>query len=76
MPWIQELDIPTCLAWAELEVLAQRVYMELRDQGVINRKGDPRRRLLDDYRRLRSTQIVLSRELGMTPIARQTLKAS
>lgn len=34
------------------------------------------RRLLDDYRKLRATQIVLSRELGMTPEARMAIKAS
>ena len=33
------------------------------------------RRMLDDYRKLRSAQIVLSRELGMTPLARQQLQA-
>jgi hypothetical protein len=35
---------------------------------VINSKGDARR-LLGDHRKLRSTQILLSRELGMTPAA-------
>ena len=34
------------------------------------------RRLLDDYRKLRQTQAVFARELGMTPAARIVIKAS
>jgi hypothetical protein len=74
MPWLEDSDVPVCRAWAELEALASRVYAELRDKGVINSEGDARR-LLDDYRKLRATQIVLSRELGMTPASRIALKA-
>jgi hypothetical protein len=33
-------------------------------------------RLLDDYRKLRQTQAVFARELGITPAARMTIKAS
>ncbi len=39
-------------------------YAELRDQGLLNAQGEARR-LLHDYRALRQTQIVLSRELGL-----------
>ncbi|MBV8772076.1 MAG: hypothetical protein JO166_07080 [Deltaproteobacteria bacterium] len=74
MPWLEDSDIAVCRAWAELEILSQRVYAELRERGVINSEGDARR-LLDDYRKLRSTQIVLSRELAMTPAARIAIKA-
>jgi hypothetical protein len=34
------------------------------------------RRLLDDYRKLHQTQAVFARELGITPAARMTIKAS
>jgi hypothetical protein len=75
MLWLEDSDLPVCRAWAELEVLSSRVYAELRDHGTINSAGDARR-LLDDYRKLRATQIVLSRELGMTPAARIAIKAT
>jgi phage terminase small subunit len=74
MPWLEPSDLPTARAWCELEVLSAYVYAELRDHGVINAEGDARR-LLDDYRKLRATQIVLSRELGMTPASRTAIRA-
>lgn len=75
MPWLEDSDLPVCRAWAELETLSSRVFAELREGGVINSNGDARR-LLDDYRKLRQTQVTLSRELGMTPAARMAIKAS
>jgi len=75
MPWLEEADYPAMRAWAEMELLAARVYAELKAGGFMNGKGEARR-LLDDYRRLRGTQIVLSRELGMTPAARMAIKAT
>jgi hypothetical protein len=75
MPWLEPSDLPTVRAWAELEVLAGQVYAALRGFGVLNREGEARR-LLDDYRKLRQTQVVLARELGMTPAARMAIKAN
>jgi hypothetical protein len=74
MPWIEDADRPACRAWAELEILAQTVYLALRERGVINEQGDARR-LLDDYRKLRVAQIALSRELALTPASRIAIKA-
>ena len=74
MPWLEDSDAPACRAWAELEVLASRVYAELRDRGVISHKGEARS-ILDDYRRLRATQIILARELGMTTASRMAIRA-
>ena len=51
------------------------MYAALRTYGVVNPSGEARR-LLDDYRKLRQTQIILSRELGMTPAARMAIKAN
>ena len=75
MHWLEPSDFATCRAWAELEILAGQVYATLRAMGVVNGKGESRR-LLDDYRKLRQTQAVFARELGMTPAARMALKAS
>jgi hypothetical protein len=75
MPWLEPSDMPAARAWAELEYLAGQVYAALRGFGVLNREGEARR-LLDDYRKLRQTQVVLARELGMTPAARMAIKAN
>jgi hypothetical protein len=75
MPWLEPSDMPAARAWAEFEYLAGQVYAALRGFGVLNREGEARR-LLDDYRKLRQTQVVLARELGMTPAARMAIKAN
>jgi hypothetical protein len=75
MPWLEPSDMPAARAWAELEYLAGQVYAALRAMGVLNKEGEGRR-LLDDYRKLRQTQAVLARELGMTPAARIAIKAN
>jgi hypothetical protein len=74
MPWLEDADYATAYAWAELEFLALRVWAELDKQGVINSKGDARR-LLDDHRKLRSTQNQLAIQLGMTPASRASIRA-
>src|SRR5262249_23753641 len=73
--WFEKSDVPAVRAWCELEILSVQVYAELRQSGVVNAEGEARR-LLHDYRQLRQTQAVLSRELGLTPAARMALKAS
>jgi hypothetical protein len=75
MPWLQPSDWPVCRAWAEMEFLAGQVYAALRGFGVLNNQGEVRR-LFHDYRAMRQTQAVLSNQLGMTPLARASLKAS
>ncbi len=75
MSWVEDADVPAMRAWAEMELLAAKVYAELKKGGVVNERGEARR-LLDDYRRLRGTQIVLSRELGLTPASRALIKAT
>lgn len=75
LPWVEQSDAPTVRAWCEIEILCQQAYAVLRAGGILNEDGSPRR-MLDDYRKLRSAQMILSRELGMTPLARQTLQAN
>ena len=75
MPWLEPADWPTVRAWCELEYLTGQVYAALRTYGVVNPSGEARR-LLDDYRKLRQTQIVLSRELVMTPASRMAIRAN
>lgn len=75
LTWLEPSDFPAVRAWAELEVLATQVFAVLRAGSVVNAAGEGKR-LLDDYRKLRLAQMVISRELGMTPAARMALKAS
>jgi hypothetical protein len=75
LPWLEPADGPVVRAWCELEYLRGQTYAALRAFGVVNPRGEARR-LLDDYRKLRQTQIVLSHELGMTPAARMAIRAN
>src|SRR5262249_54544890 len=78
-PWVAESDLPAARAWAEMEILAGQVYWALKMAGPINYQrgavdGDLRaRRLLEDFRLLRQSQLVYARELGLTPAARLTI---
>jgi hypothetical protein len=75
LPWLQPSDGPVVRAWCEMEYLCNQVYAALRAYGVTNPRGEVRR-LLEDYRKMRSVQLKYSRELGMGPESRQKLKAS
>jgi hypothetical protein len=75
MPWLADADLPVCRAWAELEVLSTSVYTDLWERGLINSTGEARK-LLNDYRTLRQTQLGFARELGMTPAARNAMQAN
>ena len=75
MPWLETSDLPACRAWAELEILGANAFSELLTGGLLNTEGEPRR-LLTDYRQLRQVQLSYERELGMTPAARNSIKAS
>jgi hypothetical protein len=74
LTWLEPSDFPAVRAWAEFEYLAGQVYAVLRAGSVVNAAGEGKR-LLDDYRKLRLAQAVLSRELGMTPASRKALQA-
>lgn len=74
MEWLQPADEPACRAWAELEHLSEIIYSSLCQHGVFNRNGEARR-LLDDYRKLRGTQLLYANALGMSPAARIAIKA-
>jgi hypothetical protein len=75
MHWLEDSDLPTCRAWAELEILGSTAFAELQINGITNITGEPRR-LLTDYRQIRQAQLAYERELGMTPAARMAIKAT
>jgi hypothetical protein len=68
---IADSDIPVARAWCAFEILCVTVFAELR-KGVI--KNGEARRLLNDYRLLRQTQLGFARELGLKPAARITIQ--
>jgi hypothetical protein len=73
MPWLTPADTPAMKGWAELEILSATVFAWLTRLNVINGQGEPRR-LLSEHRALKLAQLAYERELGMTPLARATLK--
>src|SRR5712671_5786732 len=74
-PWLEASDFPAVRAWSEMEYLSNQVYAALASMGVLNRQGEARR-LLSEYRQLRATQVMLARELGLTPAARMAIRAT
>ena len=72
LPWLTPSDLPAARAWCEIEVLGRLVFHELRVNGIVTGQGEPRR-LLSEYRQLRSAQLGYARELAMTPQARRAL---
>ena len=77
MPWLRESDIPAARAWAQLEILSDLAFTHLRREGILQTTGENAgepRRLLADFRSLRSVQIVYAKELTMTPAARAAMK--
>ena len=72
MPWIDDADVPALRAWAELEIIGAGLFADITARGTLNDEGEPRR-AVDDLRRIRQTQLVYSRELGLTPKSRAEL---
>jgi hypothetical protein len=72
MPWLTDADRPAVRRWAQLEYLAEQLYLELREHGVLTPEREPRR-LLDDFRKMAAVQLSYSTALGMVPSARRSL---
>jgi hypothetical protein len=72
MPWLRDSDIPSCRAWAELEILGASIFGVLMQQGLFDAKGEGKQ-LLDKHRAIRQTQLRYAETLGMTPVARKAL---
>ena len=74
LPHLQMADRPTAKAWAQLEILADCCFTELREHGVFNSEMESRR-LLHDFRQLRTAQLPFANALGLTPLSRFQIKA-
>jgi hypothetical protein len=75
MLWLEASDFPAMRARSEREYLSKQVCAALASMGVLNRQGEARRQLFE-YRQLQATQVMLARELGLTPAARMAIKAT
>jgi hypothetical protein len=69
MPWLQPVDRPTAKACAQIEFLADQVFIQLKSHSVFN-SDDEARRLLGEFRQLRQAQLSYADRLGMTPAGR------
>ncbi len=58
-----------------MEILATVAYGQFRDEGLTTPAGEPRK-LLAEYRAIRSAQLAIARERGLTPAARRQLAGS
>jgi hypothetical protein len=74
VPWLTDADTPTIRAWCQLELLSDAAYKILRERGIINQAGEPRR-LLTDFRQLKAIQLLHAEKLGLTPASRVAIKA-
>src|SRR5262245_61988431 len=48
LPWLVDADLPAARAWAELEYLGARAFVDLEANGITTAKGEPRR-LLSEF---------------------------
>jgi hypothetical protein len=68
LTFLTDADMPSIRAWCQLELLGDQAYAILRDKGITSNGVEPRR-LLTDFRQLRSVQLVYANALGLTPAA-------
>ena len=79
MAWLREENLPTLRKWAELEVIRRAAFAGIVQDGVFSTNQETGesslRRLVDDHRKLTMSQLVLERELLMTPAAHAQLSS-
>jgi hypothetical protein len=57
--------------FVELTLLSSHLFHEIRINGLLDRKSREPWNVIEGYRRVALVSIVLGRELGLTPLARQ-----
>jgi hypothetical protein len=75
-PWLKDSDVPVCQTWARLEVLIGIGYAALTKGNAYFDKNGDTRRLLADVRSLINSQLLYSKELGLTPAALVNIRAN
>jgi hypothetical protein len=61
--------------WSQLEVLADQAFAVLRVAGITSNGTEPRR-LLTDFRQLKTAQLAYAQALGMSPAARLQIQVA
>ncbi|MBV8847377.1 MAG: hypothetical protein JO307_31595, partial [Bryobacterales bacterium] len=78
MPWIRGEHLPTLRKWCEMELIRLAAFSAITQDGILSvdrkTKDIGARRLVDDYRKLAMSQMVIERELLMTPASRAQLR--
>ena len=59
-PWFEDSDVPACKAWAELQVVGDRILTAVMSGDITNSKGEPKR-LIDVHRAIRLAQLSYAR---------------
>src|SRR5689334_10224076 len=76
--WLRDENLPTLRKWAELEVIRRAAFAGIVRSGALSEDQEKRelsvKRLVDDHRKLTMSQLVLERELLMTPASRGQLR--
>jgi hypothetical protein len=75
LPWLTDADQPTVRGWSQLEVLADQAFAVLRVAGITSNGTEPRR-LLTDFRQLKTAQLAYAQALGMSPAARLQIQVA
>jgi hypothetical protein len=78
LPHLTPADKPAVRGWCELEVIAARLFAAIGDGGAVRiASGDIfARRVVDDFRKVKLAQLSYAIQLGLTPVARATVRAS
>jgi hypothetical protein len=71
---LEKSDRPACRAWCELEIIGTMMFTNLTREGILLPTGEARR-LVDNFRQLKQSQLMYANALGMTPAARKLLQA-
>jgi hypothetical protein len=73
-PYLAKQDLFLLRRFAQLEMLCDVIYAQLREKGVFNKEGEAKR-LLGEYRKLVLAQGSLASQLGLSPSARSAIKS-
>jgi hypothetical protein len=78
LPHLTPADKPAVRGWCELEVIGSRLFAAINDGGAVREaNGDIfARRVVDDFRKLKLAQLSYATQLGLTPVARASVRAS
>lgn len=80
LPHLRDEHLPLARKWAELEVIRRAAFAGIVQGGSVitvdlAKREVSLKRLIDDHRKLTMSQLILERELLMTPASRAELSA-